>query len=136
SRARSAPMQNRAVDSLTALATDADVLRAAKAELSLLKEVLRLLPAGVTVQDEHGQFLLVNDAAAAQFRGSHPGSVLDQRRDAAVALIRAGRSLVSEECADDGHSRQVLLTSHRPVCIADRRLLISSSADISEQKAF
>ena len=33
-------------------------------ELSILRDVLRLLPTGVTVQDEHGNFLLVNDAAA------------------------------------------------------------------------
>ncbi|MGH6716412.1 MAG: putative bifunctional diguanylate cyclase/phosphodiesterase [Bradyrhizobium sp.] len=129
-------MQNRAVDTLTALATEADVLRAAEAELSLLNEVLRLLPAGVTVQDEHGRFLLVNDAAAARFRGSDPGSVMDQRRETGIALIRTGRSLVTEEYVDDGHSRQVMLTAHRPVRIADRQLLISSSADISEQKAF
>lgn len=129
-------MQNRAVDSLTALATEADVLRAAKAELSFLKEVLRLLPAGVTVQDEQGRFLLVNDTAAAQFGDSDAGSVLDQRRETGSALIRAGRSLISEEYVDDGHSRQVLLTAHRPVRIADRQLLISSSADITGQKAF
>ena len=30
----------------------------------------------------------------------------------------------------------MFLTSHRPVRIADRNLLLSSSADISEQKAF
>ena len=32
-------------------------------------------------------------------------------------------------------ARQVFLTTHRPVRIADRNLLLSSSADISEQKA-
>jgi len=34
------------------------------AELSILRDVFRMLPGGVTVQDEHGRFLLVNDAAA------------------------------------------------------------------------
>jgi cyclic di-GMP phosphodiesterase Gmr len=34
-------------------------------ELGILRDVLKLLPTGVTVQDEHGEFLLVNDAAAA-----------------------------------------------------------------------
>jgi len=37
-------------------------------ELRILREVLRLLPSGVTVQDEQGEFLLVNDAAAAQLQ--------------------------------------------------------------------
>src|ERR1700678_1159283 len=39
---------------------------AAENELSILRDVFRMLPTGVTVQDEQGRFLLVNDAAAAQ----------------------------------------------------------------------
>src|SRR3979490_1923366 len=34
-------------------------------ELNILRDVFRLLPAGVTVQDERGEFLLANDAATA-----------------------------------------------------------------------
>ncbi len=37
-------------------------------ELRVLRDLLRLLPSGVTVQDEHGEFLLVNEAAAAQLQ--------------------------------------------------------------------
>ncbi|MFN5720093.1 MAG: hypothetical protein ACK463_37145, partial [Bradyrhizobium sp.] len=33
-------------------------------ELRILRDLLQLLPAGVTVQDEQGQFILVNEAAA------------------------------------------------------------------------
>ena len=33
-------------------------------ELRILRDVFRLLPSGVTVQDDRGNFLLVNDAAA------------------------------------------------------------------------
>ena len=36
-----------------------------ESELSILRDVFRLLPAGVTVQDEHGEFVLMNDAATA-----------------------------------------------------------------------
>ena len=36
-----------------------------ESELNILRDVFRLLPAGVTVQDEHGEFVLMNDAAAA-----------------------------------------------------------------------
>ena len=39
---------------------------AVETELSILRDVFRMLPTGVTVQDEQGRFLLVNDAAAAQ----------------------------------------------------------------------
>ena len=35
------------------------------AELRILRDVFKLLPSGVTVQDQSGDFLLVNDAAAA-----------------------------------------------------------------------
>ena len=34
-----------------------------ESELNILRDVFRLLPAGVTVQDEHGEFVLMNDAA-------------------------------------------------------------------------
>src|SRR5437773_1654193 len=36
---------------------------ATEAELGFLKEIVKLLPAGLTVQDAHGELLLVNDAA-------------------------------------------------------------------------
>ncbi|MDP1581952.1 MAG: EAL domain-containing protein [Bradyrhizobium sp.] len=99
-----------------------------------------MLPTGVTVQDEQGRFLLVNDAAAAQLgiAGSEtetPASKeLDHRRKTGIELLRTGSHAVAEECVNGGQARQVLLTTHRPVRIGDRNLLLSSSADISEQK--
>jgi c-di-GMP phosphodiesterase Gmr len=123
-------------------ATDADERRAAESELSLLRDVLKMLPAGVTVQDEHGDFLLINDAAALQLGIRDNGHAaarspqLSQRGESGLEFLRSGRPAIIEECVDDGHARQILLTAHRPVRIADRTLLISSSADISEQKAF
>jgi cyclic di-GMP phosphodiesterase Gmr len=121
-------------------ATEIDPEPAGDSELSILRDVLRMLPAGVTLQDEQGRFLLVNDAAAAQLgiaaEPAAPASKeLDQRRETGIELLRAGRALVTEECLTSGHSRQVFLTSHRPVRIADRNLLLSSSTDISEQRA-
>ncbi|HWL20026.1 MAG TPA: EAL domain-containing protein [Bradyrhizobium sp.] len=101
-----------------------------------------MLPAGVTVQDEHGDFLLINDAAALQLGIGDNGHAaaqspqLSQRGESGLEFLRSGRPAIIEECVDDGHARQILLTAHRPVRIADRTLLISSSADISEQKAF
>jgi c-di-GMP phosphodiesterase Gmr len=131
-------MQRFAINHKGAAATSVDD---PQPELSLLKDVLRLLPAGVTVQDEHGRFILMNDVAAAQL--GPPESVsparspqLNQRRAQAVELIREGRAAIAEESVDDGAHKQVLLTSHRPVRIDGRPLLLSCSADISEQKAF
>ena len=60
---------------------------------------------------------------------------LSERRETCLELLRTGRSAVLEEAVSDGPAKQVFLTSHRPVRIADRNLLLSSSADITEQKA-
>ena len=59
-------MQSRPTYDLQTAARTTSMRRAAEAELNILRDVFRMLPAGVTVQDEHGDFLLVNDAAAAQ----------------------------------------------------------------------
>ncbi len=135
-------MPSHAIHDPQTAATDADERRAAQSELSLLRDVLKMLPAGVTVQDEHGDFLLINDAAALQLGIGDNGHAaarspqLSQRGESGLEFLRSGRPAIIEECVDDGHARQILLTAHRPVRIADRTLLISSSADISEQKAF
>jgi diguanylate cyclase (GGDEF)-like protein len=108
-------------------------------ESSILREVFRLLPAGVTVQDEHGEFVLINDAATAllETAAAVPSALQpDERRDAYLELLRGGRPVVQEEAIARGAGKQVFLTSHRPVKVAGRNLLISSSTEISEQKAF
>jgi c-di-GMP phosphodiesterase Gmr len=135
-------MHSRSPYDLKVAATHGERECAAETELNVLKDVLRMLPVGVTVQDEHGDFLLVNDAAAAQLRIAGGGQAaplsqaLSQRRETGLELLRSGREAVAEECINDGHAKQILLTSHRPVRIAARNLLLSASADISEQKAF
>src|SRR6201992_1043850 len=103
----------------------------------MLRAVVRLWRGGVTVQDEDGRFLLVNDAAAAQLGiTTQPGSKeLEHRRETCIELLRSGHSRVTEEAAGHGQHKQVLLTTHRPVRIADRSLLLSTSADITELKA-
>ena len=108
-------------------------------ELGILRDVLRLLPTGVTVQDEYGNFLLVNDAAAAllEMAAAAPApSQLSDRHETCLELLRSGSAAIVEEAVTSGAAKQVFLTSHRPARIADRNLLLSSSADITEQKAF
>jgi len=109
----------------------------ADSELNILRDVVRMLPSSITVQDEQGRFLLVNDAAAAQFgiAATPESKQFTQRRETGTELLRAGRAVVAEERITHGQIKQVFLTSHRPVRIADRNLLLSSSTDISEQKA-
>jgi diguanylate cyclase (GGDEF)-like protein len=117
----------------------ADQEGVADSELRILRDVFRLLPTGVTVQDERGDFLLVNDAAAAllQMAASAPApSQANDRRDTCLELLRSGRPAVLEESITAGAAKRVFLTSHRPIRVAERNLLLSSSADITEQKAF
>jgi diguanylate cyclase (GGDEF)-like protein len=114
----------------------------AEPELSFLRSVVGMLPTGVTVQDEHGRFLLINDAAAVQLglvangRDAASAAHLEQRQAICRELLSCGRTLVAEEQAAGVGGKQTLLTAHRPVRIGERKLLLSSSADISEQKAF
>src|SRR5882757_9779449 len=122
-----------------AAATEAGNESAIDAELGILRDVLKLLPTGVTVQDQNGDFLLVNDAAAAllQMAAAAPApSQLTDRRETCLELLRSGRDAVLEEAVTCGSARHVFLTAHRPIQIAERTLLLSSSADITEQKAF
>jgi c-di-GMP phosphodiesterase Gmr len=137
----SAAMHSRANHAFEAAATDGNSELSVDTELRILRDVFRMLPSGVTVQDEQGHFLLMNDAAAAQFKmaaaepAAAPSKELIHRRETAIGLLRAGHPTVTEECMEIGPAKQVFLTAHRPVRIADRNLLLSSSADISEQKA-
>ncbi|MCK1409026.1 EAL domain-containing protein [Bradyrhizobium sp. 76] len=111
---------------------------AGEAELGFLKEIVRMLPAGLTVQDAQGELLLVNDVAAAQLGmdGSRPSRDLAPRQEACRQALSSGRAVVAEEALHDGAARQVLLTTHRPVRFDGRELLISASSDITEQKNF
>ena len=132
-------MQSRTKYERQAAATQADIGLAGDSELSILRDVFRLLPTGVTVQDEHGRFLLVNDAAAVQLgiavgEPAAASEQLNHRRETGLELLRSGRPVVTEECLTSGPVKQVFLTAHRPVRIADRNLLLSSSTDVSEQK--
>ncbi|WP_164934847.1 putative bifunctional diguanylate cyclase/phosphodiesterase [Bradyrhizobium zhanjiangense] len=117
---------------------DNEYFGASEAELGFLKEIVRMLPAGLTVQDAHGELLLVNDAAASQLGmdGSRPSPDLAPRREACRQALSAGQAVVTEESLHNGAARQVLLTTHRPVRLAGRQLLISASSDITEQKNF
>ncbi len=106
-------------------------------ELSILRDVLRMLPSGVTVRDENGRVLLANDAAAAQLQAGAGGAPQhEQRREALREAFRTGQAVVVEESIVRECGRQVFLTNHQPVRIAERDLLLSISADITGQKAF
>src|SRR5258708_1385889 len=115
------------------------------ADLDALRDVVAMLPAAVTVTDARGRLMFANEAAADQFNtpidalltsaGADLPRVLDERRNACVELVRSGQSHVCEEVVGNGLSERVFLTTHRPVWIAERRLVLSSSVEITQQKA-
>ena len=105
-----------------AAATQAGNESAFETELRMLRDVLKLLPTGVTVQDEHGDFLLVNDAATAllQMAAAAPApSQLTDRRETCLELLRSGRAAVLEEAITDGAAKHVFLTAHRPIQVGE-----------------
>ena len=134
-------MQSPAKHDLQTAAAEADGALAVDTELSILRGVFKMLPAGVTVQDDQGRFLLVSDLAAAQLgiavegAGAPDSKELTHRRETGLELLRTGRPAAVEEWVTGGDVKQLLLTAHRPVRIGDRDLLLSSSADITARKA-
>jgi len=112
----------------------------------LLKEIVNHLPIGLTVQDEKGRFILVNDIAAANLGtpieyliGASPADFLSAedavvRREWEVGLMRSGQLSTVEENVSAESGEQTWLTSHKPVRILDQTLLLTSSLEITERK--
>jgi diguanylate cyclase (GGDEF)-like protein/PAS domain S-box-containing protein len=134
-------MQSRPDQQILPATTQSEASLAPERELALLRDVLRMLPSGVTVQDEEGRFLLINDAAASQLgidceqQSEMAARQLRDRQQAGLDLLRHGHAATAEASVVGNRGEQVLLVAHRPVRIGERNLLLSSSADISEQKA-
>jgi diguanylate cyclase (GGDEF)-like protein/PAS domain S-box-containing protein len=120
----------------------------AKRNADLLNEVVNLLPVGVTVQDEAGRFILVNDAAAqlwqrpaSELRGVAPYSLLPddaarRMRQCDLDRMHSGRIGSEEQGVRVGGDTVTLLSSYKPVRIFDEMLLLSTSLDITERKRF
>jgi len=114
------------------------------AKLDELRDIVRLLPTSVTVLDAHGNFVLANDAAARQFGipvhmllaggDQRPPQAAGRRRDHGVDLLSAQRAVVCEETIEAGGSERTFLTSHQPIELGGRHLLLSSSVEVTDQK--
>ncbi len=107
-------------------------------ELRLLSEIVRMLPIGLTVRDEQGNFLLVNEAAAAHFETTakalaapDTASIETQLASEAPPLAAAD---VLQHYVTQADGTRVLLTTERPVQISDRTLLLSASIDFTRHK--
>lgn len=112
----------------------------------LLTAIIEQLPIGVTVQDEAGQFILVNPVAAANLEmapqsliGQSPANFLSpeeaaQRRQWELGLMQSGEPCTIEENHVDGTGERTWLTSHRAVYVGGRAFLMSTSSDITDRK--
>ena len=102
----------------------------------LLKGILELLPVGLTVQDELGRFVLVNDVAAARL-GASPAELtgrLPADPHAELDPPAGGESNAVEERSTAAAGERTWLTSRKPVRVLDETLLLSASLDITERK--
>ena len=96
----------------------------------LLKGIIELLPVGLTVQDELGRFVLINDVAAARL-GAAP---MVPRAEANSP--KGGESSTVEETSAGTAGERSWLTARKPVRVLDETLLLSASLDITERKQF
>jgi PAS domain-containing protein len=82
----------------------------------LLEGIIGHLPVGLSVQDEHGRFVFLNDAAAASL-----GVPQAEQISTAAPLIEA------EERITGSDGERTWLTRRRPVRILDQTLTLSTS---------
>src|SRR6266446_380282 len=118
----------------------------ARQDSRMLKEIVDHLPISLTVQDDNGRFILVNAVAAANLAmpvealiGASPVDFLPEdaaadRHSWEMSLIQTGQSRTTEESVAGPTGQHTWLTSHKPVRIFDRTLLLTSSLDITERK--
>ena len=103
----------------------------AQQDYHLIREIVELLPCGVTVRDGDGRSILVNAVAAAGVPADEEGAIRRLREIAASE--NSGESVTEESFADETGER-TWLTSHKPVRILDQPLLLSSATDITARK--
>ena len=105
--------------------------QSAQQDYNLLREIVELLPCGVTVRDVHGRSVLANAVATAGIPADEDAA--RRRLREISASPSAGVSVTEDSIADETGVR-TWLTSHKPVRILDQALLLSSSTDITERK--
>src|SRR4051794_7197920 len=89
----------------------------------LLEGIIGHLPVGLSVQDEHGRFVFVNDAAAPSV-----GVPTAEQISPAAQLIETEESIAGPD------GERIWLTRRKPVRILDQTLTLSTSLDITERK--
>ncbi len=122
----------------------------AQRNANLLKEVVNVLPLGLTVQDDTGRLVVVNDAAATALgqpadalrgqvllaRHGRPGGDAGQQLLHHREHLHSGSRHTYEHTATLAGETHTWLVTDQPVRIFDEMLLVSASLDITERKRF
>jgi diguanylate cyclase (GGDEF)-like protein/PAS domain S-box-containing protein len=112
----------------------------AQRESDRLRGIIELLPVGLTVQDEGGRFVLVNEAAAARLNMSAEdvsgGAVAELPADVQTTLPSEPIAPQSEQPleVEENVGDRTWLTSRRPVQVLSESLLLSTSLEITARK--
>lgn len=108
------------------------------------------LPVGVSVQDENGRLVVLNEPAAlaigdeiSHLRGTIPFDVrganpeqIALRRRRFLEHLRSGEERLRERVVMIGAQPHTLLVTGKPVMIDGQPMLVSTSIDITERKRF
>jgi c-di-GMP phosphodiesterase Gmr len=105
--------------------------------------IIQSLPVGLTVQDETGNYLLVNDVASGHY-GVAPRTIADA--PACIPLAPDRAPIPDQDSAKSDMSApqdgvvelpdgRILLTRQRSLCLGARSLLLSASLDFTEHVA-
>jgi c-di-GMP phosphodiesterase Gmr len=131
-------------EELTELDRLADELRHsandAQRESDRLRGILELLPIGLTVQDENGEFVLVNEVAAVRLNATaedcNNAAPAECPVDTHAALRPDPMSPTDEPPVEveESAGERTWLTSRRPVQVLGETLVLSASLDITERK--
>lgn len=117
---------------------------------ALLDAILSALPVGVSVQDEEGRLVILNEHAALaigeeadRLRNSIPfgvggadANLVSLRRQRFLEHVGRGQEKLRERVvAIDGQPHTLLVTG-KPIQVDGRTMLVSTSIDITERKRF
>jgi len=110
----------------------------ARRNCRLLNTILNLLPVGVAVQSNDGEFLLVNDTAMPQFPSLRGAEVRDLTIRTPLSEssdgVARGELTTTEDRIVGADGERTFLTYRRPVQILGELLLLSGSFDYTERK--
>lgn len=113
------------------------------ANQSVWHDLLRMVPEALTIQDAHGHFLFVNDAARELHEfvpheqpAKNRCSSLNRRHNLAKELVGTGSTAVEEETWRVKGADRIFRSTHRSLTLQGEQVLMSVSIDITDDKTY